>query len=184
MSQLILPLVQRPRRRILASPGTPEPLRGDAEPPAHSSREQGRGSAGARAGFVLLIVDDDPLMTDMLPRRMRKVLRADVEIRTAASADEAMDIIRAIQPDVVLCDYNLRQLRTGLDVLREAETSAPRAARILFSGHAPGEIIGLAGASIHAYLEKPMQLDELIPPVLEAIRRATGQDLRGGAPVA
>lgn len=131
--------------------------------------------------FVLLIVDDDPLMTDMLPRRLRKVLRDNVEIKTARTAEEAKGLIRELRPDAVLSDYNLRQVETGLDVLREAEAQAPDAARILFSGHARREIDGLDGASIHAYLEKPMKLDELIPPVLDAIHAATGEDLRGGA---
>lgn len=130
----------------------------------------------------MLIVDDDPLMTDMLPRRLRRVIRADVEIRTATSVEEAADIIRSVRPDAVLSDYNLRQERTGIDVLREAEQHAPEAARILFSGHAAREIAGLQDAAIHAYVEKPMKLDELITPVLDAIARATGDDLRGGAP--
>lgn len=135
-----------------------------------------------RTGFILLIVDDDPLMTEMLPRRLRRVLLPDVDIRTAATPDEARDLIHSLHPDAVLSDYNLRQIQTGLDVLREAEEAVPHAARILFSGHARNEIAGLDGAAIHAYVEKPMRLDELISPILDVIERETGRDLRGGAP--
>jgi CheY-like chemotaxis protein len=187
MASLVLPpLLKRRRTLRAAGPGKPRPGGGDrANPdgdPRQAIRAGGARNDVSRDGFLLLIVDDDPLMTDMLPRRMRKMLRADVEIRTAATAEEAFDLIRTLRPDVVLSDYNLRQAHTGLDVLRETYLHAPNAARILFSGHAKREIIGIADGDFDAYVEKPMRLDDLIPPVLDAIERATGEDLRGGAP--
>lgn len=136
--------------------------------------------AGRGRSFTLLIVDDDPLMTDMLPRRLKRFVRDGVEIQCARTVVEAKEMIRALRPDAVLSDYNLREIETGLDVLREALATTPQAARILFSGHTAHEIDGLGEAPIHAYLEKPMKLDELIPPMLAAIEEATGEDLRGG----
>lgn len=133
-----------------------------------------------RASFVLLLVDDDALMIEMLPRRLRRALRTDVEILTAATHEEAVGLMRSSPPDVVLSDYNLREQRTGLDVLGDAKTLAPRAVRILFSGHAPHEIAALGEAPIHAFLEKPMRLDELIDPLLDVIHRECGIDLRRG----
>lgn len=174
----------RPLRRRFGASGRVGPADGsprDGTEIAQQTRAPAPGVARARDGFVLLIVDDDPLMTDLLPRRLRKVLRADVSIHTATSAEQASDMIVALQPDAVITDFNLRQLRNGIDVLREAERHAPRAVRILFSGHAAREIAGLSQAPIHAYVEKPMRLDELITPVLDAIREATGTDLRGGS---
>lgn len=181
MPQVVLPLAPRTRRRRLLARahGDPSRARAGADAPAPQDARAPARAAAPHAPFRMLIVDDDPLMTDMLPRRLRRVLRDNVDIRTAATPDEAADIIRELQPDAILSDYNLRQMRTGLDVLREAEQHAPNAARILFSGHAAREIDGLQDASVHAYIEKPMRLDELVTPVLEAIERATGQDLRG-----
>lgn len=182
MSTLVLPLAPRERARRLFARGPADPNR----PAGVSGGRTGKVPAGApltgeRAGFVMLIVDDDPLMTDMLPRRLRRVIRSDVDIRTATTVEEASEIIRSVRPDAVLSDYNLRQDKNGIDVLRVAEEVAPKAARILFSGHSAREIRGLPDATIHAYVEKPMKLDELITPVLDAIARATGDDLRGGA---
>lgn len=137
---------------------------------------------GRRPSVLMLIVDDDPLMTDMLPRRLRRAIREDIDIRTATTVEEAAEIIRTLRPDVVLSDYNLRQELNGLDVLRVAEEHVPSAVRILFSGHSAREIGALNDAAIHAYVEKPMKLDELIAPVLDAIARATGDDLREGGP--
>lgn len=182
MAQLILPLARPQKRRRLTARGHEEPPR--ARQPAGEAAAVGGQAGGSPAGraFVVLIVDDDPLMTDMLPRRLRRVVRPDVEIRTAATPDEARQMILDGAPDAIISDYNLRHVQNGLDVLREAERVAPHAARILFSGHAAREIRGLGDAPIHAYLEKPMRLDELIAPVLDAIQQATGKDLRGGGP--
>lgn len=184
MPQLVLPVVRKcPRllRADVTDDEGPAPVRAPrpAAPPAITPR----GVQGpTRAVFLLLIVDDDPLMTEMLPRRLRRVLDASVDIRTAATPEEARELIRALRPDAVLSDYNLRQIETGLDVLRDAERSVPDATRILFSGHSRNEIAGLDTAPIHAYVEKPMRLDELISPILDVIERETGRDLRGGAP--
>ncbi|HET6405549.1 MAG TPA: response regulator [Candidatus Thermoplasmatota archaeon] len=186
MSSLVLPLVRSRRRRRLRfrarGHGHDEPARRDERAQATAARPSAGSAPGGREPFVVLIVDDDPLMTDMLPRRLRRVVRPGVDIHTATTPHEASELIRALQPDAVLSDYNLRQAQNGLDILRLAQEDAPNAARILFSGHAAGEIKGLREAPIHAYLEKPMRLDELIPPVLDAIQRATGEDLRGEGP--
>lgn len=183
MATLVLPISRRERASRMFGRGPAEPDGGAQRPDARPSTATAGGGpmAGERGGFVMLIVDDDPLMTDMLPRRLRRVIRSDVDIRTATTVEQAADIIRTARPNAVLSDYNLRQDKNGIDVLRVAEEHAPEAARILFSGHSAREIRGLNDAAIHAYLEKPMKLDELIVPVLDAIARATGDDLRGGA---
>lgn len=125
------------------------------------------------------MVDDDRLMTDLLPKKLARAMRADVRILTAANAEEAQRLIERERPHAVVSDYNLREDQTGLDVLRHAETHAPGCARILFSGHTRGEIgRSLDEAPIDGYLEKPMRLDELVPPLLDLLRASTGVDLR------
>lgn len=183
MATLVLPIAPRERARRIFARGAGDPTAGRESAQARPEKASAGGPLpGERTAFVMLIVDDDPLMTDMLPRRLRRVIRNDVDIRTATTVEEAADLIRTLRPDAVLSDYNLRQDKNGIDVLRVAEQHAPNAARILFSGHSMREIRGLADAAIHAYVEKPMKLDELITPVLDAIARATGDDLRGGGP--
>jgi DNA-binding NtrC family response regulator len=126
----------------------------------------------------LLIVDDDPLMTDLLPRKLQRAMASGVRILTASNSTDAAQIIASQRPHVILSDFNLRETKTGLDVLAEAARAAPESARILFSGHTISEIgRPLRDADIHGYLEKPMRLDELVRPLLEAIRNATGLDL-------
>src|SRR5581483_5162829 len=95
-------------------------------------------------GVRILIVDDDPLMTDMLPRRIRAGLRA--EVVTASTPEEGLAVAERVHPEVV---------------------------RILFSGHARHEIgPRLDEADLHGFLEKPMRLDEMIAPLASIIQGA------------
>lgn len=134
----------------------------------------------AREDLSILIVDDDPLMTDMLPRRLIRALRA--RVLTASTPEEGLRVAAEEQPTVVLSDFNLRAAMDGIDLLEEVERRAPDALRILFSGHAPHEIgRRLAEAPLHGFLEKPLRLDEMIAPLAAIIERETGLDLRRGS---
>lgn len=159
---------------------------GMGEGPADRGRAGGgetphvrRGAPVAASEFRLLVVDDDRLMTDLLPKKLARAMRGDVRILTAASAVEAQRIIEREQPHAVVSDFNLREDWTGLDVLRHAKEHAPGCARILFSGHTRSEIGGpLDDAAVDGYIEKPMRLDELVPSLLDLLRASTGLDLR------
>lgn len=180
MAQLVLPASHRRRSYLHARGGEPDAPRSPPKTVSIATNVGLRGPLDGQRGFLILIVDDDPLMTDMFPRRLRRVLHPEVAILTAATPDEARAMIHAHRPDAILCDYNLRHVETGLDVLRAAQEGVPHAARILLSGHTRREITGLDAAPVHAYIEKPMRLDEIIMPILDVITRETGRDLRGG----
>ncbi|HUR69669.1 MAG TPA: response regulator [Candidatus Thermoplasmatota archaeon] len=179
-SALLLTLRTDARRRparllVVWAPPTEEPGR---------PRQMGGAGGGAPPSDVcILIVDDDPLMTEFLPRKLARAMADGVRIVTAATAREASDILARERPAIVLSDFNLREGRTGLDVLAEAAREAPDATRILFSGHTQREIgIPLREADIHGYIEKPMRIDELVTTLLHTIKDATGMDLaRKGA---
>jgi two-component system LytT family response regulator len=76
----------------------------------------GERPAEARA-LRVLIVDDEPLAREHIADRLRH--EDDVEIvGNAASGDEAVDLIRSLQPDVVFLDVQMPG-RTGVEVLEE-----------------------------------------------------------------
>lgn len=183
VSALLLP--PRPRRVLRFEANSDErraELSAGSADGTRGSPIERRLAASDRPPFRILVVDDDRLMTEFLPRRLRKAMHPSVEILTATTPGEARAIIESMTPHVVLSDYNLRETETGLDILRHAEAHAPDAARILFSGHARAEIRGLDGALIHGYLEKPMKLDELIPPLIHLIRESTGVNVASEGP--
>jgi len=53
---------------------------------------------------LVLLVEDNELNRDMMTRRLK---RAGLEIVTAGNGQQALNIMRADQPDVVLMDMNL-----------------------------------------------------------------------------
>lgn len=166
-----VPLAARAPWRWL-SPEEPVPGAAETEARAPATRAEVAGE------IRLLIVDDDPLMTEFLPRRLARAMLTNVRILTATTAAGADAIIEREQPHVILSDYDLRDVRTGIEVLRSAARLAPRSARILFSGHSRREIgASLEAAGVDAYIEKPMRLDDLIPQLLASIRATTGMDL-------
>lgn len=127
--------------------------------------------------WCVLLVDDDAFMLDVLPRKLRKMLGPERPVRflTTDDPERARELARGCGEEllVVICDFNLRAAKDGLDVLRELEADAPRSVRILYSGHAASEIGDrLDDAPIHAFVEKPFRLEDLLPPLHRAIEDA------------
>ncbi|MHB8585020.1 MAG: response regulator [Thermoplasmatota archaeon] len=137
-------------------------------------------SAPSGPDLRILIIDDDDLMTQLFPRRLEKALPPlNVAIETAGSPTEGIELLRSKRYDVILCDYNLRAERTGLDVLEEARQLAADSVLILFSGHNASEIPGLKDRELDGFVEKPLRLDDMLPPLV-AILEARGKLAAGG----
>lgn len=112
----------------------------------------------------MLVVDDEPLAADWLARCLRDL--PDVElVGLAADGDEAVELIRASRPDLVLLDIQMPG-RSGLAVARAIDRAqGPEVVFVTaFAEHAP-EAFELEAVD---YLLKPVQLDRLA----EAVRRA------------
>lgn len=122
----------------------------------------------------LLVVDDDFLFADMLPRLLTKnVASPPLDIVAVRSPEDAARAIRERPFDVVLSDFDLRAPQNGLDVLRDVGAVLPEALRILVSGHSPHEIPRAPGA-FHEFLEKPMRLREMIPLFARVVEARLG----------
>ncbi|MEQ1832946.1 MAG: ATP-binding protein [Candidatus Eisenbacteria bacterium] len=80
----------------------------------------------------VLIVEDDETVADVL----REVLSDEpLELAFASSAEEAMRLIDAGCPDLILTDISL-PVKSGLDVMRHARAVDPEVAVILMTGYA------------------------------------------------
>lgn len=156
-----------PRR--LANASAPDAR--DARPSerAQDAAPQQRGAPGSRRAvrfddLRILIVDDDFLFAEMLPKLLLKsVSKPRLHVLSARSAQEAILLTRAQRFDVVLCDFDLRVEQSGFDVLREASRDGHAPLRILISGHPPHEIPDAPDGTFDAFLEKPMTLREVVP---------------------
>jgi len=86
---------------------------------------------GLRTGRKILIVDDEPAITETLAVIFSQ---HGYEARTAVSAEEAIDAIAQWEPDIAILDVMLPQMN-GIDLAIVLRAYHPRCRLVLFSGH-------------------------------------------------
>lgn len=121
----------------------------------------------------ILIVDDEPAVTDLLAYNFR---RAHYEVDIAADGATALNLARESTPDLILLDLMLPEI-DGLDVCRELrKTSDVPIIMITARGEEMDRVIGLElGAD--DYVCKPFSVRELMARVKAVLRRS--QSLNG-----
>lgn len=125
--------------------------------------------AGVPSAGRVLIVDDDPIVRDVLRRYLT---RDGFEVSEAADGVEALAGYAATSPDLVLLDLMLPRL-DGLEVFRRLRAGAGRASVIMLTarGQETDRIVGLdSGAD--DYVAKPFSPREVVARVRAVLRRA------------
>jgi DNA-binding response OmpR family regulator len=119
----------------------------------------------------ILLVDDEE---DFLETTTRRLQRRDFEVKTAARCAEAVPLVAAGWPDVVVLDVMLPDT-DGIECLARIKQAAPRLPVVMLTGHASlqASVQGLEhGAS--DYCLKPIELDELVEKLIIAFNEAAG----------
>ena len=115
----------------------------------------------------ILIVDDEPAVTDLLAYNLRKT---HYEVLVAADGGTAMQLAREACPDLILLDLMLPVV-DGLDVCRELrKTSSVPIIMITALGEETDRVVGLElGAD--DYVTKPFSVRELMARIKAVLRR-------------
>lgn len=121
--------------------------------------------------WKVLLVDDEEDFVSTLAERLR--MRG-IQAKTACNGQEALKRIAEDPPHVVVLDVMMPGMG-GLDVLRKIKTDYHDIQVILLTGIGSTKE-GDAGKRLGAvdYLMKPLQIEELIQVMGEAIRKAPG----------
>jgi DNA-binding NarL/FixJ family response regulator len=124
----------------------------------------------------VLIVDDHPIIRDGL-RKLLEMEQDIVVIAEAGTGQQALDIVRERQPDVVLLDINLPNMN-GLQVASQLKADHNRTGIVLLTAYDDDEqILHAMRAGASAYCAKDIETDRL----LEVIRQvARGNYVIGG----
>lgn len=129
-----------------------------------SARAEGGKPSKRRA--TVLVVEDDRALRQFLCT----ALADEFDVTGAVSGEEAVELARRLQPDVVLLDVMLPG-QSGLDVVREIRSDAslkdtPVLVMTAFSEIEPGHAVE-AGAD--RFLTKPFDLQELTAAVKDLL---------------
>ena len=125
----------------------------------------------------ILVVDDDPGQRSLL----RSFLQGQgLTVTVAASAREALDLLDASTPDMLISDVRMPGM-TGLELLEQVAERYPGLPVLLVTAYADiRDAVGAMRSGAVDYLEKPIDLDEL----LAAVRRGLALAASGPAQVA
>ena len=142
--------------------------RGSAPPATDEPPQASRQLCGA----YVLVVDDDPDARELLGLLLT---REGAEVAQADSARSARELIRARQPDVIVCDVGMPE-QDGYAFMRQLRASGERAGAFIpalaLTGHASPEdsrVALLAGFQMHE--SKPLDPTRLIDSLAKLWRR-------------
>jgi CheY-like chemotaxis protein len=119
--------------------------------------------------FVILCVDDERVS---LKVRSRVLEKAGHEVIQAASAAEALEILRSRPVDLVLTDL-IMPVMTGADLAREAKKLNPNLPVVLFSGVNEMPPQDSQADLFMSKLEGPVFLCEKVAEILQRAQRST-----------
>jgi DNA-binding response OmpR family regulator len=130
----------------------------------------GQAQAAAPSRGSVLVVDDEPTITEVVSRYLQ---RAGYATKVAADGTRALEAAVAHRPDLIVLDLKLPRL-DGLDVMRRLRAEdGRRPAVILVSGRSSetDRVIGLRSGA-DDYVVKPFSPAELVARVDAVMRRA------------
>lgn len=123
---------------------------------------------------TILVVDDDDVLRDRLARAF---VRRGYLALTAASAEEALDLVAEQPPDLAVFDLKMPG-RNGLQLVQEALELAPRLRVVVLTGYSS---IATATEAMRlgavAYLAKPADANDILAALAQDPRREAPADL-------
>ncbi len=125
------------------------------------------GPGTTRRRARVLVVDDEEPIRELVGGYLR---REGLEALAAVDGDDALDVVRREQPDVVILDLNLPGL-DGMEVCRQLRTFSD--AYVIMLTARGEEVDRIVGLSIGAddYVVKPFSPRELVARVRALLRR-------------
>lgn len=112
-----------------------------------------------QAARSVLLVDDD----DVFRARLAKAFESrGFDVRTAASAEEAIRLARQDSPEFAVVDLRMPGA-SGLDVVRELHGIDPASAIVMLTGYGSiaTAVEAVRAGAVH-YLSKPVDIDQIL----------------------
>jgi DNA-binding NtrC family response regulator len=113
------------------------------------------------ATLTVLFVDDEPALLRVMARMTEA--RTGFDVRTATSAKEALEILRACNVDVLVSDIDMPEM-SGLELVRVARREFPTTLRILLTGAGTMEraLDAINEGEVARFFAKPFEVDAFV----------------------
>jgi len=123
------------------------------------------------SSWKILLVDDEE---DFIATLAERLEMRGMQTETANSGEEALRILNENPPEIVVMDVMMPGMN-GLECLRRIRQTQPGLPVILLTGIGSTRE-GIQGLELGAvnYLMKPLQIEELIAKIGEALQKAPG----------
>lgn len=118
----------------------------------------------------VLIVDDDQDIRLLLDRFLSK---NKFSTKTASNGEEASELLREQNFDLVVCDFKLPDLN-GLELIQRIKILRPQAAIIVITGYSDVKVaVKAIKLGAYDYVTKPLYPDEILLTIKQAIKAGT-----------
>lgn len=123
---------------------------------------------------TILLVDDEPNVLSSLWRCLRN--EKQYEIVTALSGEEALEVMRSRNVNVVISDQSMARIQ-GIEFLMLAKKYCPKTVRILLTGNANLDLAveAVNQGEVYRFLTKPWDDAELREIVASALEKSNAQ---------
>ena len=116
--------------------------------------------------YKVLIVDDEPANL----RTLARLFRADYEVLTAESGDEALALLEKHDFALLITDQRMPGM-TGIELLKKTVPLRPRMVRIILTGYTDVDALveAINCGQVYRYVAKPWDNEELRLTVKRAL---------------
>lgn len=126
--------------------------------------------AHSNARPLVLLADDDPEMRQVLERGLAPL---DLDLLQASDGEEALSLILEERPDLVVLDVMMPGL-SGWEICKYVRSKPDLAGTAILMLTGIGQTVNEMTSPLYgadAYLDKPVDLGELVTKVQELLRR-------------
>ncbi|WP_434531538.1 PAS domain S-box protein (plasmid) [Haloarcula sp. NS06] len=127
----------------------------------------------------VLHVDDDPDLADLTAAFLERE-NDQLDVQTATSPSEGLDVLADMKPDCIVSDYDMPQ-QNGIELLKAVRQEYPDLPFILYTGKGSEEVASEAiSAGVTDYLQKdsgPSQYAVLANRIRNAVRQYHSQQI-------
>jgi serine/threonine-protein kinase len=127
---------------------------------------------------TILFVDDEERITLLLSM----MFRGDYHVLTANSGQQALELLARHPVDVLVSDQRMPGM-SGVELLRRARESWPRAVRLLLTGYSDLSAIvdSVNEGEVFRFLSKPWDQEQIRQTIADAVRAARAGQTAGAA---